>query len=248
MTQHGQPLLELDAVYAAYRSGGDILRGLSLAVWPGELVCLVGPNGAGKSTVLKTIVGLLRARTGAIRLRGESIVGLRPHQLLVKGTSLVPQGRSVFPEMTVWENLQMGGVTMRQGAVLEQRLTELGEMFPLLSQRRGALAGNLSGGEQKVVEMARALVPRPSLLLLDEPTLGLEPRMTGFIFATIRQLHSTGVTVLMVEQNARQALEIVDRAYVLEQGRVALSAPGAELLQSPDIRRLYLGGAATIEA
>lgn len=233
--------LEVSGVCAGYGSGEDILRGVDLRVEAGSLVCLIGPNGAGKSTVLRTVTGLIPTRSGTILWAGEPIANLKPHQILARGICHVPQGRSVFPEMTVWENLLMGAYTLEDARLVEERLETVCEFFPLLAERRDVLAAQLSGGQQKMVELGRALMIKPGMMLLDEPSLGLEPRLAGGVFQKIAELNRTGTTILMVEQNARRGLEISDRAYVMELGQIRLEGAGRELVEDPRVRQLYLG-------
>lgn len=235
-------LLALDRVVAGYVPGADILHGVNLHVEPGEMVCLVGPNGAGKSTVLRAISGLIRTSSGRIAFNGRSITGLQPEQVLAKGIAHVPQGHSVFPKMTVHENLLMGAYTVRERETVRRRMDRVYGLFPLLRQRAKEKAGNLSGGQQKVLEMGRALMLEPPLLMLDEPSLGLAPKTMATLFDTIKDLNSTGLTILMVEQNARQGLAASHRGYVLELGQEKFEGTAHELLASPEIARLYLGG------
>lgn len=236
-------LLELRQVVAGYLPGLDVLQGVSLQVLPGELVSLIGPNGAGKSTVLRAISGLLHPVRGHIQFDGTEIGGLRPDQVLQRGIAHVPQGHSVFPEMTVLENLLMGAYTIRDPTQRADRLERVYALFPLCAERAREKAGNLSGGQQKVLEIGRALMLRPRMMLLDEPSLGLAPKTARMVFDTISRLRSEGgCTVLMVEQNAKSALAISDRAYVLELGRERLEGPAQTLLSDPQVARLYLGG------
>ena len=234
-------VLEMEQICAGY-GGYDVLRGVSLRVFRGEIVSVIGPNGAGKSTIFKTIFGFLRSRTGHIRFQGAEIGGLPPDRMAERGLAYVPQGRSVFPHMTVWENLELGGYIRGDRTALQADLEAVAARFPLLREKRTALAGALSGGQQQVVEMARCLLLRPSLMLVDEPSLGLSPKFAEMIFETIRQVRDAGTTIMLVEQNARLALEISDRGYVLELGQNRYEGTGAELLASADVKRLYLGG------
>ena len=234
-------VLEMEQIYAGY-GGYDVLRGVSLRVFRGEIVSVIGPNGAGKSTIFKTIFGFLRPRTGHIRFQGAEIGGLPPDRMAERGLAYVPQGRCVFPHMTVWENLELGGYIRGDRTALQADLEAVAARFPLLREKRTALAGALSGGQQQVVEMARCLLLRPSLMLVDEPSLGLSPKFAEMIFETIRQVRDAGTTIMLVEQNARRALEISDRGYVLELGQNRYEGTGAELLASADVKRLYLGG------
>jgi branched-chain amino acid transport system ATP-binding protein len=235
------PILILDAVVAGY-GAGDILKGVRLDVEPGTVTCLIGPNGAGKSTVLKTVSGLLRPRQGSVTFRGERIDRLSPKARLLLGIVHVPQERSLFPAMSVWDNVLMGGYLIRDAAVLAERLERAVEAFPICRSRRREQAGSLSGGEQKQVELARTLVLDPTLILLDEPSIGLDPRSRQLVFASIRTLSQAGRTVLLVEQNARSGLAASDTGAVLESGVVRLVDTGAALLKDPQVARLYLGG------
>jgi ABC-type branched-subunit amino acid transport system ATPase component len=236
-------LLELKEVVAGYLRGVDVLRGVNLHVGSGELVCLIGPNGAGKSTVLRAISGLLTPTRGQILFDGENIAGLRPDLVLQKGIAQVPQGHSSFPNMTVHENLLMGAYTLKDKAERKRRLDRIYGMFDLLKERRDTKAGNLSGGQQKVLEVGRALMINPRMLIFDEPSLGLAPLTAKIVFETIKKLQKeAGITVLMVEQNAKSGLAISDRGYVLELGRDRLEGPAGELLNDPKVAQLYLGG------
>jgi branched-chain amino acid transport system ATP-binding protein len=239
-------LLELKKVVAGYLRGIDVLQDISLQVNSGELVCLIGPNGAGKSTVLRTVSGLLKPTRGQIIFDGADIGGLRPDVVLRRGIAHVPQGHSAFPEMSVYENLLMGAYTLKDRAERRRRSDRVYGMFPLLAERRNEKAGNLSGGEQKILEVGRALMLAPRMMLLDEPSLGLAPKMIRFVFDTIKRLQDeAGLTILMVEQNAKSALAIADRAYVLELGQQRLEGPAGTLLNDPRVARLYLGGTLT---
>lgn len=236
-------LLELKDVVAGYLKGVNVLQGVSLHVNPSEIVCLIGPNGAGKSTVLRAICGLLKPTHGEILFNGKNICGLRPDLVLRQGIAQVPQGHSAFPAMTVHENLLMGAYTLTNKAERRKRLDHVHQMFPMLSERRDARAGNLSGGQQKVLEIGRALMLNPRLMILDEPSLGLAPITARMVFDTIKSLReNTGITILMVEQNARSGLAISDRGYVLELGRECLEGPAQQLLNDPKVAQLYLGG------
>ena len=236
-------LLELREVEGGYLHGINVLQGVSLHVNPGELVCLIGPNGGGKSTVLRTISGLLKPTQGQIRFDGEDIGGLRPDLVLRHGIAHVPQGHSSFPEMSVHENLLIGAYTLRDRAERKRRLDRVYAMFPFLAERRSEKAGNLSGGQQKILEIGRALMMAPRMMLLDEPSLGMAPKIARQVFDTIKRLRDeTGMTILMVEQNAKSGLAISDRAYVLELGKERLSGPAATLLNDPRVAQLYLGG------
>ncbi len=239
-------LLELKEVEAGYLKGVKVLQGISLHVNPGELVCLIGPNGAGKSTVLRVISGLLTPSQGQVVFDRQGIGGLRPDLVLGFGIAHVPQGHSAFPEMTVHENLLMGAYTLRDRAERRRRLDHVYGMFPLLAERRKAKAGNLSGGQQKVLEIGRALMMTPRMMLLDEPSLGLAPKTARMVFDTIKRLKDeAGMTILMVEQNAKSGLAISDRAYVLELGQERLEGPADTLLNDPRVAQMYLGGTLT---
>jgi branched-chain amino acid transport system ATP-binding protein len=241
-------LLTLQGVVAGY-GAGDILKGVDLEVAAGTVTCLIGPNGAGKSTVLKAISGLLRPRTGTVLFKGEAINRLSPRARLLLGVVHVPQDRSLFPAMTVWDNLLMGGYVVKDQKAVRRRIEEAAEVFPICSRRAHDHAGSLSGGEQKQVELARTLVLDPDLILLDEPSIGLDPKSRHQVFASIRRLAESGRTVLLVEQNARSGLAAADFGAVLEGGVVRLVATGASLLADPEVARLYLGaGAASTRA
>jgi branched-chain amino acid transport system ATP-binding protein len=232
--------MELRGVVAGYGQG-DILRGLDLEVPAGQVTCLIGPNGSGKSTVLRVISGLLAPRAGQVSVAGETVTGWPPRAILKKGVALVPQERSLFSAMSVWDNMLMGGYINDDRGAVARRAAEIAERFPLVAQRRHALAGSLSGGEQKTVEIARTLMLDPAVLCLDEPSAGLEPRARKTMFGILAQLSSDGRTILLVEQNARSGLAIAHHGAVLDAGIVRLAAPASELLNSPDVARLYLG-------
>jgi branched-chain amino acid transport system ATP-binding protein len=236
-------LLRLEGVVAGY-GRGDILRGVDLSLAEGTITCLVGPNGAGKSTVLKTLSGLLRPREGRILLDGDDICHLSPARVLERGLVHVTQERGLFPLLTVWDNLLMGGYVLRDRSLVRRRAEEIAARFPLVAERRDERAGQLSGGQQKVVEIARALMLEPRLVMLDEPTMGLDPKARHQVFEMIGGLKNGRTTILLVEQNARAGLAVADHGAVLDGGRVALSGPGASLLEDPRIAELYLGGAA----
>ncbi len=235
-------MLSLENVVAGYTPGVEILRGVNLRVERGEMVCLVGPNGAGKSTVLRAISGLVRISDGRVAFNDESLRGLPPERILAKGIAHVPQGHSVFPKMTNYENLLMGAYTVKDREAIRRRLDQVYVFFPFLKERAKEKAGNLSGGQQKVLEMGRALMLEPPLMMLDEPSLGLAPKTMANLFDTIKDLNSTGLTILMVEQNARQGLAASHRGYVLELGKEKFEGPAKELLESPEMAKLYLGG------
>jgi branched-chain amino acid transport system ATP-binding protein len=235
-------VLELREVRAGY-GAADVLRGVDLALAPGTITCLVGPNGAGKSTVLRTISGLLRPRQGEILLDGVDIAGLSPGAVLRRGVVHVPQERGLFAGMTVWENILMGAHILRDAAEVRRRAEAVAERFPLVRNRRGDRAGSLSGGQQKIVEIARALMLEPRLILMDEPSMGLDPKARHLVFETITALNQDGGhTILLVEQNARAGLGIADRGAVMDGGAVAIAATGPELLADPRMAQLYLGG------
>jgi len=234
------PLLEVDDIHAGYGKI-EILRGVSLRVERGQVVSIIGPNGAGKSTVFKTLFGLLPARQGRVRFDGEDITNRPPADLLRRGMTYVPQGRNVFPLMTVDENLRLGAYVRPRSAELEREVNRVYETFPMLRDARGKRAAELSGGQQQMLEMGRALLLRPRLMLLDEPTLGLAPLVFREIFRIIADLRRAGQTILMVEQNASKALEISDYAYVLELGRNRFDGSGDAIRSDERIRRLYLG-------
>ena len=235
-------LLRLVGVVAGY-GAGDILKGVDLAVESGTVMCLIGPNGAGKSTVLKTVSGLLRPSSGLVQYNGETINDRRPKARLQLGIVHVPQERSLFPAMTVWDNLLMGGYLIRDAKLLRARLDEAVAAFPICRTRARAHAGSLSGGEQKQIELARTLILDPALVLLDEPSIGLDPKARHAVFQSIRMLATSGRTIVLVEQNARSGLAAADTGAVLESGRVRLVAPAASLLDDPEVARLYLGAA-----
>ncbi|HTL75995.1 MAG TPA: ABC transporter ATP-binding protein [Casimicrobiaceae bacterium] len=218
------------------------VRGLSLDVKQGELVTLIGANGAGKTTTLKAISGVLRPAAGRIRFDGEEITGMPAKQIIARGIAHCPEGRHVFPYMTVRENLEMGCYLRRDSHAIAADMERLFGRFPILAERRDQAAGTLSGGEQQMLAISRALMSRPKLVLFDEPSLGLAPNIVERTFEIIAQIRADGVTVMMVEQNAFAALELSDRSYVLEQGRVTLSGTGSELLNNPQVKRAYLGG------
>ena len=216
------------------------LKGISLEVHEDEIVALIGANGAGKSTTLKTISGLMHSKAGSITLMNEDITHAEAHKLVSKGLAHVPEGRRIFLHMTVLENLEMGAYT--QPGYVKDGIADVFERFPRLKHRKNQIAGTLSGGEQQMLAMGRALMSKPKLLMLDEPSMGLAPILVQQIFDIIKELHEAGTTILLVEQNAEMALKIADRAYVLESGRITLSGTGAELAQSDSVKKAYLGG------
>ena len=237
-----EKIIEFDRVVAGYASL-MILNELTLDAREAEITLLIGPNGAGKSTVLKTLFGLLSPRSGEVRFEGKVISGKSPRELLGYGIAFVPQGRNLFPSLTVRHNLELGGITL-PGKVLSERIEEVFARFPRLHERLDNQASTLSGGEQKQLEIGRALLLRPRGILIDEPSIGLSPKISQDVFRLLRALTDAGTTVLMVEQNVRSALAVSDRAIALETGRVALDRPAAELLKDPDLNRLFLGGSA----
>ena len=218
------------------------IKGVSLEVNEGEIVTLIGANGAGKSTILRTISGLLKPNTGSIQFVGQEIAGMPAHEIVKTGISQVPEGRRIFAEMSVLENLELGAFTRKDKDGIKADMELVFERFPRLKERIGQLAGTLSGGEQQMLAMGRALMSRPRLLLLDEPSMGLAPLLIKEIFAIIQDINKTGTTVLLVEQNANMALSIAHRAYVLETGRITLSGDAKELAASDEVRKAYLGG------
>jgi branched-chain amino acid transport system ATP-binding protein len=235
------PLLVARGLTAGYGKI-DILHDLSLEVNVGEIVSIIGPNGAGKSTAFKTIVGFLRPRHGTVMFNGEAITGVRPDRVLRRGLAYVPQGRIVFPQMTVLENLEMGAYIETDGRRVTAALERVYALFPILAERRAQRAGTMSGGEQQMVAIGRALMTSPRLIMLDEPSLGLSPKFVTLIFDKLVDMKRAGFTLMLVEQNAVRALAIADRAYVLELGRNRFEGPGPRLLGDPEVKRLYLGG------
>ena len=246
MRDASQATLRLEHVEIAYGAIAAV-KGISIDVAPGELVALVGSNGAGKSTTLRAVSGLLRPRAGSIRYGDTDLIRLAPHQIVGLGICQAPEGRQIFASLTVRENLQLGTVRRpdrRDQGQIDADLDRVFTYFPILKERIGQTGGTLSGGEQQMLAIGRALMAKPRLLLLDEPSLGLAPVLVDRIFAVVAQLKSTGTTILLVEQNARKALQVADRAYVLETGRIVLSGRAADLAANPDVERAYLGGAA----
>jgi len=235
----GEPLLVATNLVAGYLPGVDILNGCDLEVHPGELVGIIGPNGAGKSTLLKALFGLVNIRSGSVSLQGEDITNKRADALVRRGVGFVPQNNNVFPSLTIEENLQMG--VYQAPRTFTTRFDFIVDLFPVLGVRRKQRAGSLSGGERQMVAMARALMMDPSVLLLDEPSAGLSPVRQDETFIRTRKINKAGVSIVIVEQNARRALQICDRGYVLDQGRNAYSGPGRELMHDPKVIELYLG-------
>jgi ABC-type branched-subunit amino acid transport system ATPase component len=234
-------LLQAQGLTAGYGKM-PILHDVSLDVRAGEMVSIIGPNGAGKSTALKSIVGFVKVSSGHVRFDGQEITGLRPDQVLPRGLAYVPQGRIVFPQMSVLENLEMGGYIERDGQRIREALEQVFRLFPILSERQRQKAGTMSGGEQQMVAIARALMTRPKLIMLDEPSLGLSPKFVSLIFDKLMAMKHSGYTLVVVEQNAAKALAVADRGYVLELGRNRFEGTGAALLADPEVKRLYLGG------
>jgi len=237
-------ILTLSGVTAGY-GAGLILKGVDLTVETGKIMCLIGPNGSGKSTILKTISGLLRPEGGQVIFRGEEISRLSSRERLTRGVVHVPQDRSLFPGMSVWENVLMGAFILSDKALIQSRIEQVAELFPIVAERRHSAAGSLSGGEQKQVELARSLMLDPALVLLDEPSIGLDQKARKSVFASIAALAEDGRTVLLVEQNARSGLAVAHNAAVLEAGRIALVGTGVALLNDPEVARLYLGAGAS---
>jgi branched-chain amino acid transport system ATP-binding protein len=233
--------LNLEDIVAGY-GRGDVLRGLSLHVSEGDITCLVGPNGSGKSTVLRVVSGLITPTRGRVRHSDVEISGLSPRKILERGIAHIPQDRGLFPAMSVWDNVLMGAYISNDRTAAE-RIEELAQRFPIIRERRRAYAGSLSGGEQKIVEIARSLMLDPTVLCFDEPSIGLEPRARRRVFDLLTELNESGRTILLVEQNARSGLEIAHHGAVLDRGVVQLAASGSELLSNLDIGRLYLGAA-----
>jgi ABC-type branched-subunit amino acid transport system ATPase component len=240
----GEPLLVAEDLVAGYVAEVDILDGASLEVREGEIATVVGPNGAGKSTLIKTIFGLVRPRRGRVTLRDEDLTGLEPHAITRRGMSYVPQLDNVFPSLTVEENLEIGSLDR---STTKQRMEVMYGLFPRLGERQRQAAGTMSGGERQMLAMARALMPSPQVLLLDEPSAGLAPAFVEQIFEQVAEINRSGVTVVMVEQNARRALAMSDRGYVLDLGRNAFEGSGREVLDDPKVAELYLGGTARID-
>jgi len=233
-------LLSVEGVVAGYGDADEILKGVDLTLDAGEIVSVIGPNGAGKSTLLKVIAGLLAPHQGSVRLRGESIGGRPPRAISALGLAFVPQEQNVFPSMTVRENLEMGGFLDPAGSRV--RIEAIFSRFPVLAEKRRQAARTLSGGQRQVLAMAMALMVEPAVLLLDEPSAGLAPRAAEQLFETIAAIHADGVAIAMVEQNAREALRLAHRGYILVDGRNSLSGPAADLALNPDVRRIFLGG------
>jgi branched-chain amino acid transport system ATP-binding protein len=234
--------LRFENVVAGY-GGGDVLKGVEFATSEGGVTCIVGPNGSGKSTLLKTVSGLVRPRLGEIYFKGQPIVGLSPRAILKLGIVQVPQQHSLFRQMTVEENVELGAFLVKDRAVIASRLARIREIFPIVAERAKDKAGSLSGGQQRLVEFARCLMLEPELVILDEPSMGLDPKTLKSMFSTVRTMNEMGRTVLLVEQNARQGLKLSHHGVVLENGLVRLTGTGTEVLNNPEIAALYLGGA-----
>jgi branched-chain amino acid transport system ATP-binding protein len=235
------PLLDVRELHVSY-GAVKALRGVSFDVLPGEIVTLIGSNGAGKSTTMGAIIGLVRAQQGGITYAGKSIANTPAHQIVNSGIALAPEGRRIFLNLTVAENLELGGLVTRDKATRQRLEQEVYTLFPRIKERLRQVAGTLSGGEQQMLAVARAMMQNPKLLMLDEPSLGLAPNLVQEIFGKIKLLNDQGTTILLVEQNAFQALRISNRAHVLEQGRIVISGTGAELLHDPRVKEAYLGG------
>ena len=236
-----EPMLKIDDINVYY-GAIHAIKGISLTVNQGEIVTLIGANGAGKSTTLRTISGLLKPKTGSITFQGQDIAGTPAHKIVGLGISQVPEGRRIFTEMTVMENLDLGAFIRKDKDGIAADKKRVFELFPRLEERQDQVAGTLSGGEQQMLAMGRALMSRPRLLLLDEPSMGLAPLLVQEIFNIIKEIKETGTTILLVEQNAKMALSIADKAYVLETGRISLEGTGKELLHSEAVQKAYLGG------
>jgi branched-chain amino acid transport system ATP-binding protein len=234
-------LLEVEDIVAGYGIGPDILTGLSLKVEADRSYCIIGPNGAGKSTLLKVICGLLRPRRGKVVFEGETLNGLRTDEVLRRGICFVPQDRSLFPDMTIRENLRMGGYILKDRHEVDRRIDGVYEMFPILKERSGQLAKTLSGGQQQMLLLGRALVLRPKIIMLDEPSLGLAPIVSRQIFDSMRELKKAGITIMVVEQNARIGLQFADWGCVLDLGKARFEGPSQTILADPRIEELYLG-------
>src|SRR5436309_8379618 len=234
-------MLKLTNVVAGY-GGGDVLKGVDLEVEKGSLTCIVGPNGAGKSTMLRVISGLLKPRRGTITFNGQSIGGMTTPHILQLGIAQIPQDHSLFLDMTVRENMELGGLLLHEKSRIERRLAKIEEQFPIIKERAKELARNLSGGQQRQVEIARSLMLQPTLVLVDEPSMSLDPKTRVQVFETIQQMHSAGTTVLLVEQNVRAGLAIATYGVVMESGRVRMQGPAEQVREDPEMGHLFFGG------
>ncbi len=234
------PLLSVDDIYCGY-DGVPVIHGISLEVYPGELVAIVGTNGAGKTSIMKTIAGLITPEKGSVSFKGEVITGLPAHQTVRRGISYVPEGRRLFPKLSVRENLELGAYISRDRKEIDVRLDQVFDLFPILKSRADQVAETMSGGEQQMLAIARGIMSKPELLMLDEMSLGLMPSLVEKMMETIQIVHEAGITVLLVEQMVQDALEVAHRGYVVQTGRVVLSGTSDELLQSDDVRKAYMG-------
>jgi branched-chain amino acid transport system ATP-binding protein len=234
-------LLKLQNLYAGY-DGSDVLKGVDLDVPVGSITCIVGPNGAGKSTVLRVISGLMKPRLGAITFNERSIAGMNPRQILAMGIVQVPQNHSLFPDISVRENVRLGAFMLNDHELVDKRLADVEKLFPVVKERARDKAGNLSGGQQRLVEFARSLMLDPTLILLDEPSMGLDPKTLKQVFETVQLMHTSGRTILLIEQNVRAGLGISTQGVVMESGQVRLEGTNTEILDNPQISHLYLGG------
>jgi branched-chain amino acid transport system ATP-binding protein len=234
-------LLQVEDVHAGYGSGGDILQGVDLRIASGDYLCVIGPNGAGKSTLMRVIAGILAPRGGRVVFDGRDIGGRRPDLVFRDGIVTVPQGRNTFPDMTVWENMLMGAYSIGDRHLVRRRIDHVVELLPVVAEKRHVRAGLLSGGQQKQVEIARAMLVEPRILILDEPTMGLEPRIARAVLDRVERLREQGTTILLVEQNARLGLAAAREGCVMELGRIKLRGQGTSLLDDPEVGRLYLG-------
>jgi len=233
-------MLEVSKLSVGYK-GVQVIWDVSFTVEEGELVALVGSNGAGKSTILKTISGVIKVISGDIVFKGESLVGVQAHKVVAKGLAYIPEGRRVFPYMTVKENLELGAYIESDNSKVKQSLERVFELFPRLKERQSQMAGTFSGGEQQMLVIGRALMSAPKFLMIDEPSLGLQPTIVNLVYEAIDTLHKQGVTILLIEQNVQKSLEIASRGFVLENGRISLAGPSHELLKNEDMKKVYLG-------
>lgn len=234
-------MLEVSSIRCSY-GNIEVIKGISFNIQKGSIVALIGANGAGKTTVLKAISGLIRITKGSINYRGKEIANISPNIIVTQGIAHVPEGRQVFPELSVHDNLLLGGYSVKEKSLVKKRIDKIYDHFPRLKERANQLSGTLSGGEQQMMAIGRALVSEPELLLLDEPSMGLSPKLVGEVFDIIEDIKEQGTTILLVEQNAHMALEIADKAYVLQTGEIVLSGSGEEILQNEDVRKAYLAG------